>query len=228
MPIRQQYFIAAAIISLIGVMAVFAMFDFLSDESRYAEQVAMQSQGAMAQAARPYSRTLGANAFGNPWCANCGWRGAGAGNGICPNCRVFLRNPGVGVPPMSGQNAAFTPGLNMCRNCGWQGMGAGNGICPNCRVFLRNPGAGAPPMRGQNAGFNWFRRQEVRSARPRGILYCPVCDFAMSSRRNAAPNSIRCPRCPAYLTSSDAAANVAGGSVGVGQQAGWRPNCPLP
>ena len=177
MPVRQQYFIAAAIIGLIAVMAVFAMFDYFSDSSRYAEQIALQSQGAMAQAPIPYSGAPNANVFGKSWCSNCGWRGAGTGNGTCPNCRVFLSNTGVGVPP----------------------------------------------MRGQNAGFAWFRRQEVQSARPRGVLYCPVCDFAMPSRNKAVPNSIRCPRCPAYLVSSNTASNAA-----AGQQAGWQPNCPLP
>lgn len=177
MPVRQQYFIAAAIIGLIAVMAIFAMFDYFSDSSRYAEQIALQSQGAMAQAPIPYSGTSNANVFGNSWCSNCGWRGAGAGTGLCPNCRVYLRSRDVG----------------------------------------------APPMTGQNAGFTWFRQQEAQPARPRGILYCAVCDFGMPSRHNAAPNSIRCPRCPAYLISSASASGAA-----AGQRAAWQPNCPLP
>ncbi len=221
MPVRQQYFIAAAIIGLIAVMAVFAMFDYFSDRSRYAEQIAVQSPGAMSQTAIPYSGALNANVLGNSWCSNCGWRGAGTGTGLCPNCRVFLSNPGTGAPPMTGQNAAFTPGLNICRNCGWRGTGTGTGLCPNCRVFLSNPGA--PPMTGQNAGFTWFNQQEAQPARPRGILYCAVCDFAMPSRHNAAPNSIRCPRCPAYLIPSAAASGAT-----TGQRAGWGPVCPQP
>ena len=175
MPIRQQYFIAAAIIGLIAVMAVFAMFDYFNDRSRYAEQIAVQSPGAMSRTAIPYSGALNANVFGNSWCSNCGRRGTGTGTGLCPNCRVFLSNPG------------------------------------------------APPMTGQNAGFTWFNQQEAQPARPRGILYCAVCDFAMPSRHNAAPNSIRCPRCPAYLIPSAAASGAT-----TGQRAGWGPVCPQP
>jgi hypothetical protein len=229
MPVRQQYFIAAAIIALIGVMVAFAMFDYFGDRDRFAEQMTLRSQGMVAPAGTPYSGAMNAAGLGGFLCSNCGWRGAGAGNGLCPNCRAYPYNmPNAGSLPMSGQNAAFTPGLNICRNCGWQGTGAGNGVCPNCRALLRNPNMGALPVNGQNAAFTWFNQQTPRAVAPRGVLYCPTCDFAMPSKHKAVPNSIRCPRCPAYLASSDAAANAGAGPVSAGQWAGWRPNCPLP
>ena len=182
MPVRQQYFIAAAIIGLIGVMAVFAMFDYLSDRDRFAEQMVLQPRAMVAPAGTSYSGAMNTAGLGCSLCYNCGWQGFGARNGMCPNCRAFLRNANMGVPPLNGQNAAFT----------------------------------------------WFNQQPPQAAVPRGILFCPVCDFAMSSQHNAVPNSIRCPRCPAYLVLSDAAANDTAGRVGIGQQARWAPNCPLP
>ncbi len=229
MPVRQQYFIAAAISALIGVMAAFAMFDYFGDRDRFVEQMALQPQGMVAPTDAPYSAIVNAANPGGFLCSNCGWRASGAWNGLCPNCRAYPYNmPNAGSLPMSGQNAAFTPGLNICRNCGWRASGAGNGLCRNCRAPLRNPNMGALPVNGQNAAFNWFSRQADRGAGPSGVLYCRICDFVMPSKHKAVPNSIRCPRCPAYLVSSDAAANAGAGRVGAGQRAGWRQNYPLP
>ena len=182
MPVRQQYFIAAAIIALIGVMVAFAMFDYFGDRDRFAEQMALQPQGMVALAGTPYSGAMNAAGLGGFLCSNCGRQGSGVWNDLCPNCRALFRNPNMGALPVNGQNAAFT----------------------------------------------WFNQQTPRAVAPRGVLYCPTCDFAMPSKHKAVPNSIRCPRCPAYLASSDAAANAGAGPVSAGQWAGWRPNCPLP
>ncbi len=166
MPVRQQYFIASAIIGLIGVMVVFAMFDYFSDRSRFAERKAGRAQGAVALAGAPYPASLNPVALGSSLCPLCNRIGAGPENARCPNCRAFLRNPSAGVAPVSVQNAAFT----------------------------------------------WFQPQPTKSAWSRGGLSCPSCNFVMSSKHNATPNSIRCPRCPAYLvTSAPAAGSPPGG-----------------
>lgn len=180
MPVRQQYFIATAIIGLIGVMVAFAMFDYFSDRSRFAERMALPAQGAVVPVGMSYSGAVNAAGFGNYLCGNCGWQGTSAWNGVCPNCRAFLCNPNAGVVPMNGQNAAFT----------------------------------------------WFNQQAAVPAPPRGVLYCPVCDFAITSKHKAVPNSIRCPRCPAYLVTSDMVTGAAAGSANTAQQAAWRLNCP--
>ena len=188
MPVRQQYFIAAAVIGLIGVLVIFAMFDYFSDRSRFAEQMGGQTQGAVAKAPSPGS--LNPAAFGNYMCPSCGWMRTGQANLPCPNCRAFLGGPNVGVQPGNVQNAAF----------------------------------------------DWFHRQPTVSTRPRGTLYCPGCDFVMSTKHIAVPNSIRCPRCPAYLVTSDTAGSSIAGNAGAGQQAVWglnsapayNPSYPIP
>lgn len=147
MPVRQQYFIASAIIGLIGVMVIFAIFDYFNDRSRFAERKAAQSQGALAVVQTPY--------------------------------------------PMSANVAGL--------------------------------GYALP----QNASRSWSYPRATRPSRPRGVLYCPVCDFVMSTKHQAVPNSIRCPRCSTFLYFSGAGTSgIAGtGSTGLqlgsaGQQAG--------
>ncbi len=140
MPVRQQYFIASAIIGLIGVMVIFAVFDYFSDRSRFAERQAAPSQGAVAVVQTPY-----------PTSAN-------------------VPDPGYAFP----QNASWP------------------------RSY---PGATRPPQAG-------------------GILYCPVCDFVMSTKHQAVPNSIRCPRCSAYLYFSGPETGGIAGNRSAGQQAG--------
>ncbi len=175
MPVKQQYFIAAAIIALIAVMAIFAMFDYFSDQSRYAERMTVAPVGQAAPAAMPYM---------------------GTGNAR-------------GIANMLG-----------CGTCGWRGMGFPNSACPSCNSFLSNLGSGLPPVNAQNAGFfDFFSRETAQSGQPRGALYCPTCNFAMTSKHKAVPNSIRCPRCPSYLMISGM-----GTSAATGRQAnpgGW-------
>ena len=181
MPIKQQYFIASAIIGLIAVMVIFAMFDYFSDRSRYAEQMTGAPQGAVALAGAPYSAApMNAPGYGQYLCRGCGVMTAGPGSAFCQGCRAYLGNSSASVPQ---------PGL-------------------------------------QTAGSTWFGRQQQQNSEPQGILYCPMCDFSMGSRHTATPNSIRCPRCPAYLFSSGAGTGSATGLPGAGQQAAWSPNCP--
>ncbi len=144
MPVRQQYFIASAIIALIGVMVIFAIFDYFNDRSRFAERKAAQSQGALAVVQTPY--------------------------------------------PMS----VNLPGL-------------GNSF-------------------SQDASWSWSHPQAPRLPRPRGVLYCSVCDFVMSTKHQAVPNSIRCPRCSAFLYfSGPETGGIAGtGSTGLHLGSAWQ------
>jgi uncharacterized paraquat-inducible protein A len=176
-PVKQQYLIAFAIVALIAVMVIFAMFDFFSDQSRYAQSLAMQQQGF--SSLPPRFMGMNANVQGNSQCFACGWRGRCMANGRCPNC-YFMANPPVG--------------------------------------------GGAEPLEMRNANFLWFQPQPKRPSSGTCALYCPQCNFGMNSNYPVSSNSIRCPRCPAYLASSG---QPAPGAAAAGQQVPWSANCPI-
>ena len=255
MPVKQQYFIAIAIIGLIAVMVLFGIFDYRSDQSRSAEQwSARQRNLAGTAAVMPY---MGGGL--NSQCLNCGWRGACPRGWLCPNCACPLRNAnaatqtGVFNAPGSAQAAPLPPN-SRCFNCGWGGDRPANWPCPNCGCPLRasNIGAGAvmagPTGGAQNAAFLWSPQPEAVPTTPRRALYCPSCSFAMNSNHWVVSDTIRCPRCPAYLVGPassagpgqtygpDASSIAAPGNVAAGQQAafglgygrGYNPACPYP
>lgn len=188
MPVRQQYFIAFAIIGLIAVMVAFAIFDYASDTSRYAEQTALHQQEAATPAgAVPYGQVAT-----NSQCLNCGWLGACPRNRLCPNCARPLSplrpqaQPGIARVPGDTQNAGFLwlesqptarPGLRgvlSCPSCPFSMSSKYDAIstpirCPKCPAYLVHSGQSAAA--GQSAGFTPGLGRGTG-----GVLnpYCPV------------------------------------------------------
>ncbi|HIJ65928.1 MAG TPA: hypothetical protein HPP77_08240 [Candidatus Hydrogenedentes bacterium] len=176
MPVRQQYFIASAIIALIIVMILFAAFDYFSDRSRLAEQASIPSRGAVSLAAgMPYvGAVTPAGVIRNPVCFSCGWRGPCRAGGQCPNCFAFMGYPNLGAFPADAQNAAFLwpqgradspaqlTGALYCPACDFvmscRHRVAPNSVaCPRCSAYLVCPnqaggGRGDQPF-GQQAAF---------------------------------------------------------------------------
>jgi len=239
MPVRQQYLIASAIVGLIAVMVILAIFDYYNDRNRYAQTLALQQQGiGMVQ---PGMANANGNFPGNAArCATCGWRGQCLANGRCPNCYAGMSNPAnmrrrFGAEPLETRNAGFFslqpqpangnfPGnAAQCATCGWRGQCLANGRCPNCYAGMWNPANmrgrfGGEPLETQNAGFFSLQPQPANPAPANGMLSCPQCNFRMCMNGNCtvAPNSVRCPRCASGLAVSGPAAGS--------WRAGWRQN----
>jgi hypothetical protein len=169
MPVKQQYFIAIAIIGLIAVMVLFGIFDYRSDQSRFAEQLSARQRNLAGTAAvMPY-----AGGGLNSQCLNCGWRGGRPANWPCPNCGCPLRASNIGGgavmagPTGGAQNAAFlwspqpeavptTPRCMLyCPSCSFA-MNSNQWVvpdairCPRCPAYLVGPASSAGP--GQTYG----------------------------------------------------------------------------
>lgn len=173
MPVRQQYLAALAIIGLIVVLVLFAMFDYFSDRSRFAERMAVTPQGAASFAgAMPHAAGVNPLGYSTSSCPWCGWAVAGAGNSQCRNCGGFVGNAGAGTRPVgtgagNAQNAGFMwfqqeprkpaqpPGVLYCTACDFvmicKYTTVPNSIqCPRCASFLvlSKPSGATAPGRG--------------------------------------------------------------------------------
>jgi len=168
MPVRQQYLIASAIVGLIAVMVILAIFDYYNDRNRYAQTLALQQQGiGMVQ---PGMANANGNFPGNAaQCATCGWRGQCLANGRCPNCYAGMWNPAnmrgrFGGEPLETQNAGFfslqpqpanpapANGMLSCPQCNFRMCMNGNCTvapnsvrCPRCAsgLAVSGPAAGS-------------------------------------------------------------------------------------
>ena len=164
MPVKQQYIIATAIIALMGVMALFAMFDLRNDRDRFGAQgLARGGYAANAAWMRPSRGPGGASV-----CGACGWQGICPRSGRCPSCRwsLFGANGGFPVNGAFGPNGAF--GAN-------GGFGAGN--AGNAGLFwTRPPAYPAPPQAASTVGCSQcgFRMTCNWSGASNGIR-CPRC-----------------------------------------------------
>ncbi|MCX5770087.1 MAG: hypothetical protein NTZ09_07435 [Candidatus Hydrogenedentes bacterium] len=168
MPVRQQYLIASAIVGLIAVMVILAIFDYYNDRNRYAQTLTLQQQGiGMVQ---PGMVNANGNFPGNAaQCATCGWRGQCLANGRCPNCYAGMSNPAnmrgrFGAEPLETRNAGFfslqpqpanpapANGMLSCPQCNFRMCMNGNCTvapnsvrCPRCAsgLAVSGPAAGS-------------------------------------------------------------------------------------
>ena len=104
MPVRQQYLTATAITTLIAVMVILVLFDFLADRNRSAGQSAIRAGWVSSGGPGVFNGRGGASL-----CGACGWQGICPRSGRCPNCRMFLASSNVGFPTNAAFPAANAP-----------------------------------------------------------------------------------------------------------------------
>ncbi len=203
MPVKQQYLIALSIVALVAVLVILAMFDFFGDRNRSTQALAMQRRGI---ASLPPRITGGAAPF----------------LGEIEPRAVVPQQGTTSLPPPGPSANVNAPANIQCGFCGWAGRCMANGRCPNC-YSQTNPalGQGGGPAQAGNTNFLWGWPQAAAPAPKQAILYCPQCNFRMNLNYPVASNSVRCPKCPAYLIGAGQPASAA---VPPGQQAAY---CPI-
>ena len=202
---NNQYLISISIMVLVIVLVVLAAFDYRNDTRTFRERRDIYSNQQGLGPRLPSRLCWGLDAQGRYLCPGCGWRGTSLLKGRCPTCSFCPAYRKINRPVSNLRDSVpLNSSLySLCPACGWRGSHLSNFRCPNCLYYLggqfaskENAALGVPAA--------WQRaRPPGRLSLSNSGLFCPGCDFSMPGQYRIAPNSVKCPRCNAFLFASE-------------------------